>query len=391
MMTTTDAFYSDLKDPLRSEPPNLLRRYSMSELLDADRTFRWVARGLLVDPTYGMMGGAKKTLKTYVGTMIDIGIATGIPILGRFSVDRPGPVVAYIGEGGRVPYTRRLERIAAAMGVTLAEAPLYPTFDTAGIGTVIFNDSLRRDLVELEPVLVHIDPLYAYHPASVNASNLFEEGAMLTELSSMCLASDASCIVTSHFNKTGSGTDLDRITQAGGQEWSDSWFLLAHREKADVARGLFWLTLDIGSRQWGGSTWNLDLDVGRFDENLGEFDGSISWDLHRAGSASDSVRDRVVALVLSNPGMFTREEIGKKIGGKATVWRQAITDAVSRGQIAPSTSVRARTGGRPMPVAVYGPATAAAPGGTDAHEGSEAPRLSLVTGNGTSVPTLDGD
>jgi hypothetical protein len=296
-----------------------------------------------------------------------------------------------MGEGGRIPYTRRLERIAAAMGAKLDDAPLYPTFDTAGIGSVRFNDSLRRDLDEIEPVLVHIDPLYSYHPANVNPSNLFEEGAMLADLSSMCLAKEASCTVTSHFNKTGTGAGLDRLTQAGGQEWSDTWFLLAHREKADVAKGLFRLTLEIGSRQWGGSTWNLDLDVGRFDEDLGEFEGSINWDLNRASAGPASVLDRVVALVLANPGMFTREEIGKKIGGKATVWRQAITDAVSRGQIAPSTSVRARTGGRPMPVTVYGPATAAVPGGTDAHEGSEAPRLSLVTGNGTFVPTLDGD
>jgi hypothetical protein len=378
---------SALERAVKEEPPSLFRRYSMSELLAADRTFRWTVRGMLVHPTYGMMGGAKKTLKTYVGTMIDIGIATGIPILGRFKVERPGPVVAYIGEGGRVPYTRRLERIAAAMGVTRAEAPLYPSFDTAGIGTVTFNDSLRRDLVELEPVLVHIDPLYAYHPASVNASNLFEEGAMLADLSSMCLANDASCIVTTHFNKTGSGTGLDRITQAGGQEWSDTWFLLAHRKDPDVDRGLFWLTLEIGSRQWGGSTWNLDLDVGRF----GEYDGSITWDLHRAGAGPASVRDRVVSLVLANPEMFTREEIGKKIGGRATVCREAIDEATKRGQIRPSISDRVRTNGRSMRVTVYGPATAVASGGTDAYEGSEPPRLSLVTDDGTSVPSLDGD
>jgi hypothetical protein len=390
-MTTTDAFYSDLRDVPGYEPPSLFRRYSMSELLAADRTFRWTVRGMLVHPTYGMLGGEKKSFKTYVGTMIDIGIATGIPILGRFSIDRPGPVVVYMGEGGRVPYTRRLERIAAAMGVTLDDAPLNLSFDTAGIGSVRFGDSLRRDLDQIEPVLVHIDPLYSYHPEKVNASNLFEEGAMLANLSSMCLANDASCILTTHFNKTGSGAGLDRLTQAGGQEWSDTWFLLAHRGKADVARGLFKLTLEIGSRQWGGSTWNLDLDVGRFDEDLGEFDGSITWDLHRAGATPDSVLDRVVALVLSNPGMFTREEIGKKIGGNATVWRQAINDAVTRGQITPSTSGRVRQNGRPMPVTVYGPATAVAPGGTDAHEGSELPRLSLVTNDGTSVPILDGD
>ena len=44
-----------------------------------------------------------------------------------------------------------------------------------------------------------------------------------------------------------------------------------------------------------------------------------------------------------------------------------------------------------MKVKVHGPATAVAPGGTDAHEGSKPVPLSLVTADGTSVPILNGD
>ena len=33
--------------------------------------------------------------------------------------------------------------------------------------------------------------------------------------------------------------------------------------------GRFWLRLDVGSRQWGGTSWDLDLDIGRFNDVLG--------------------------------------------------------------------------------------------------------------------------
>ena len=284
------------------EAPPLFRRWTMRELLSADRTFSWVVRGMFAHPTHAQTGGQSKTLKTHVTTMIDVGITSGIPILGHFGVDRPGPVVVYMGEGGRIPYTRLLERVAASMGANLEDLPIFPTFDTAPIGSVTFNDSLRRDLEEVAPVLVHLDPLYNYHPAAVKASNLFEEGPMLAEPSrGSAWRPETTLNIVNHFNKTGTGTGLDRITQSGAQEWSDSWILLSHRQRPDIDRGLFWLAMEIGSRQWGGSTWDLDLDLGRFDVDLSEFDGSISWDLHRGTSKTpgedDSVKAKIIDLV----------------------------------------------------------------------------------------------
>jgi AAA domain len=70
-----------------------------------------------VHPTFGPIGG-EKSLKSYVLTSITLGLATGVPIFDHFKVDEPAPVVVYVGEGGRLPYTRRLKRIASAMGVT---------------------------------------------------------------------------------------------------------------------------------------------------------------------------------------------------------------------------------------------------------------------------------
>lgn len=355
----------------RTEPPiveepdasgDLFRRWTMPELLDADRSFRWHARGLLVAPTYGFIGGEKKTLKTYVGTMVGIGMATGEPIFGRFQVDDPGAVVNYVGEGGRVPYTRRLERVAAAMGVNPRDMPFHPAFEVAPISSDVFTESLRRDLSDLGPALVMIDPLYAYHGAGTNASNLYEEGALLSRLSGPCMDAGASCMVVSHFNKTGQGRGLDRITQVGGQEWSDTWLLLSHRATPDVANGRFQLLLEVGSRQWGGSTWELDLDVGRFDVDLGEFDGSITWDIRRHAERAPDDEAKVIALVAASPFQLTREELAKGAGGNLQKARALVSTLENRGAIVQKRVTRVRSDGKPNAVWAFGPSEPASDG-----------------------------
>jgi hypothetical protein len=348
-------------DPFRNGAPpeeepasDLFRLWGPGELLDADRTFRWRVRGLLVHPTYGMLAGERKTLKSYLATFVNVAVASGVPVFGQFAVDEPAPVVTYVGEGGRVPYTRRLERVAAAMGVDLRHLPLFSSFDVAPTTSEIFRETLARDLAERKPGLVLLDPLYAFHGPATNAANLFEEGALLSALSAPCVDAGASLVVLSHFNKTGNGRGLDRITQAGGQEWSDSWMLLSHREAPDVAGGRFKLLLEVGSRQWGGTEWDLDLNVGRFDVDLGEFDGDITWDLRRSQvGASDGGAAKVLELVAERPGELVKEELARAAGGNLVKARALVVGLEDKGLIVPERAVRKRSDGRPHQVWAY--------------------------------------
>lgn len=288
--------------PVPNEPPSpediddrsvpMFRRFTMAELLSEPDDFAWLIQGLLAEPTYGQVAGEMKALKTYLAAMIQVGLAAGVPILDRFTPAAPRPVLAYVGEGGRRPYARRLRRIAHAMGVDLTSIPLHISTDVAPITSDAFSCSIERDLAEVEPALVFIDPYYAYHGSKTKASDLHQEGALLSGLSARCIGAGASLMVVNHLNQTGAGLDLKRITMAGSGEWVDSWLLLAHREPADVEAGEFKLRLEIGSRQWGGTSWDLDLSIGRFDEDNGSHDGDIAWHLERAGKVAGAANDK---------------------------------------------------------------------------------------------------
>jgi RecA-family ATPase len=312
----------------------LFRRWTMRELLAEPDDFRWDAKGLIVAETFGMLAGEWKTLKTHIAQVIDTALASGVSVFGRFDVPEPCPVIAYVGEGGRKPYRRRLERIAATMGVNLADIPLFPSFDVAPIDSPRFRNTLARDLAEIRPGHVDIDPYYAFQGAS-DARNVHDEGAALAALSAPITDAGASMKLVNHYNQTGTGRGLHRITMAGGGEWSDSWWLVSHRETPDVKNGRFRLLLEVGSRQWGGSTWDLDLNVGRFDIDAGDFTGDITWDIaaHFDTPAEADTEDAVIQILLDGEWQHTKTQLVGLVGGNVAEARAAVNRLERQGRI----------------------------------------------------------
>ena len=329
----------------------------MGQLLAEPDEFTWLARGLLASPTYGQVAGEMKTLKSHLAGFIAVGLAAGVPIFDRFTPPHAVPVLTYVGEGGRTLWTRRTRRIA--MGVDLAGLEMVASFDTAPIGSLMFQDSLCRDLGEVRPGLVLLDPLYTYHGTATRASDLHQEGALLNHVSAPCMEADASLLIVNHMNQTGSGVNLKRITMAGSGEWADSWLLVAHRQDPDVAGGRFWLTLEVGSRQWGGRTWELDLDVGAFDEDSGTHVGDITWDLRSATAGSvttdkrteavDKARQCILDALADQPWKLTKTELKLAVGGSRTAFTTALDDLIGEGRVGHDKVRRTEAGIEKLP------------------------------------------
>lgn len=336
-------------EPADNDSPSIrLRRWSAEEMDAADLTLRWIVRGLLTEHTHGMVAGELKTFKTHLSVLLTVSIASGKPFLGHFEIDQPGPVVVYVGEGGRIPYTRLLKRACHAAGVHLADLPIHVVFDVAPVTSDLFRESLDADLAEVKPVLVLLDPWYAYHGANTDPKNLHEEGGLLAGLATRVAASGANLLLVNHFNQTGAGSGLKRITMAGGGEWCDSWLLITHRVDPAVDKGEFRLGLDVGSRQWGGSTWELDVHTGVFDANLGHHDGDLSWDLRRAGSAGGD-RDAVTQRILEAAEHgAAKEELARSAGISLSRARQHIETMVNKALLDVRRVVVQRSDGKPL-------------------------------------------
>lgn len=298
------------------------RNWTAAELASEDHSFRWLIKGLLPEASQSVTGGEKKTLKSYIDTFINLGIAAGVPIFGQFEVPKARPVKVYVGEGGRAPYARRLERIASAMGVRLdSSLPLHVQFKTAKIESTEFRGWLRKDLEELQPGRLSLDPLYPFHDR-IEAGNMYDRGGMLNSYSEPCTLTGVSPNIVDHFKKSGSGRGLERLAQAGMGEWADSWLLLTHRKKPNVTDGEFHLLLEVGSRQWGGREWDLDLTIGSFDEERGEHIGEIAWRVEPHIDGNDepmkgdsSAAKRILQTLRDNPFVWTQTQVRESVGG----------------------------------------------------------------------------
>ena len=169
----------------------------------------WLASGLLVHPTHGELAGPEKSLKTYIGVTVDVGLATGLDVLGRWPVARQCRVLLLVGEGGRAGFLRRLARICGAYGVAPEDVRpwLRYSFETAPTSSARFVDSVTEQLDDFQPDVVHLDPWYAYAPGDADARNLYETGAALERLGQLVRSGGASLLINNHFNQPAAATD----------------------------------------------------------------------------------------------------------------------------------------------------------------------------------------
>jgi hypothetical protein len=254
--------------------------HDLTAVADEKFVLGWLVQGWWPHPAFGQLAGAEKTLKSYVSTLLALAVASGKDFLGTYPVRTSGPVLVYTGEGSRHLWWRRAEHLGLGMGLSPKEVqalPIRVVDEIAQIKTPVFKRTLDREL-ERNPVLVILDPLYAYHGSKANAGNLHEVADILTALSGPTQRAGASLVVVNHFTKAGAADlSLSSITWAGAREWSGAWCLLKHAKPPDLARQQFVLDIVVGSREGNGANRRLEIDLGPLDEHTMRHEGAPTW------------------------------------------------------------------------------------------------------------------
>lgn len=321
----------------------------------------FLVEGVWLSGSHGVVGARKKTLKSYFVDALALAVATGKPGLGQFAVPAgPQPVFVFVGEGSARERTRRLQRMARDLyGCDLDDTLLHLAEFAAPLGSDAFKNAVGKVRRDLEPALIVLDALYAFHPPGIAAGNLYERGPMLFELSAT-VGRDTALIVVDHFNKTAHGLDLDAVAQAGIAQWVESWILLDHTRPPDPVAGRFHLRAEVGSRDWGASSLELDWAIGRMDISTGTFSEPLRIEVREAtssrGSAADHKADRIRATTLQlldhQPRQLTKSKIREHVkqtvgcGQKAfdEVWENLVAAQAIRPVEAPrSEGAKTRT------------------------------------------------
>jgi hypothetical protein len=211
--------------PARPGPPGgrgrLLVRDAAEVIahVDAAGPPSWLVAGLWPSDAYGVLAAESKAGKTWAILDLAVSVATGRPWLGRFACPQR-PALVFLGEGGERATVRRLRAVCAHKGLDPAglAGRLRLCFRVPKLRSGEDLAAVEAELEASAAGLVVVDPLYLA-ATGAQAASLFDMGAALEPIQAVCQHAGAALVVVHHWNHTGQGTGMSRMSGAGAVEW----------------------------------------------------------------------------------------------------------------------------------------------------------------------------
>lgn len=167
---------------------------------------------------HGVIAKPEKDGKTWDVSDAAVSVASGTPWLGIFSVESPGSVLMFVGEGGKRKVVRRIRAICASRGIDVASLPIRVCLRVPHLTSEAAMLLVEDEIAEHRPALVIIDPLYLA-ARGARGSDLYEMGSHLERVQVVTQRYGASLMVTHHWNQTGQGRGAKRMSGAGPAAW----------------------------------------------------------------------------------------------------------------------------------------------------------------------------
>jgi hypothetical protein len=194
-----------------------------SELPVNDCGAHWLVEELWARAAVGVIGGAPKCCKSWLGLDLALSVASATACLGRFPVVHPGPVLLHLAEDSPAIVRARLEGLCLSRQIDLRALPIH----------VITAWSLRLDLARdqrrlddavraLRPRLLLLDPFVRLHRVDENDAG--EVSALLGWLRALQREHDLAVVVVHHARKSSAGGGGGQALRGSGDfhAWGDS-------------------------------------------------------------------------------------------------------------------------------------------------------------------------
>jgi hypothetical protein len=176
----------------------------VGEIPSAFGTQRWLVEGLWGEASVGVIGGAPKCAKTWLGLDLALSVATGTACLGQYAVPRPGPVLVYLAEDALPVVRQRIGGMARHRGLDLAGVEIDVI--TAPVLRLDRNPDRTRLLEttrRLGPRLLILDPLVRLH--GIDENHAGEVAELLAYFRSLQRQFDLSVLLVHHTRKNAAG------------------------------------------------------------------------------------------------------------------------------------------------------------------------------------------
>jgi AAA domain len=176
----------------------------VGEIRSEDNAQRWLVEGLWGSSSVGVIGGAPKCAKTWLGLDMALSVATGTACLGKYAVPEPGPVLVYLAEDALPIVRERVQGMTRHRGLDLAGVEIHViTAPVLRLDRDRDRTRLRETAKRLRPRLLLLDPLVRLH--GVDENNAGEVAELLAYFRSLQRQLDLSVLLVHHTRKNAAG------------------------------------------------------------------------------------------------------------------------------------------------------------------------------------------
>jgi AAA domain len=176
----------------------------VGEIKSEDNAQRWLVEELWGASSVGVIGGAPKCAKTWLGLDMALSVATGTACLGKYAVPEPGPVLVYLAEDALPIVRERVEGMARHRGLDLGQVEIHViTAPTLRLDRDRDRTRLWETTKRLGPRLLLLDPLVRLH--GIDENNAGEVAELLAYFRSLQRQLDLSVLLVHHTRKNAAG------------------------------------------------------------------------------------------------------------------------------------------------------------------------------------------
>jgi hypothetical protein len=176
----------------------------VGEIRSEENAQRWLVEGLWGASSVGVIGGAPKCAKTWLGLDMAVSVATGTPCLGKYAVPGPGPVLVYLAEDALPIVRERIEGMARHRCLDLAQIEIHViTAPVLRLDRGPDRARLLETTKRLRPRLLLLDPLVRLH--GIDENNAGEVAELLAYFRSLQRQLDLSVLLVHHTRKNAAG------------------------------------------------------------------------------------------------------------------------------------------------------------------------------------------
>ena len=178
----------------RGQPLPVVR---VGEIPREDNAQHWLVEQLWGGSSVGVIGGAPKCSKTWLGLDLALSVATGTACLGKYAVPEPGPVLVYLAEDALPVVRDRVEGMARHRGLDIEDVEIHViTAPTLRLDREPHRTRLFETAKRLRPRLLLLDPLVRLH--GIDENHAGEVAGLLAYFRSLQRRLDLSVVLVHH-------------------------------------------------------------------------------------------------------------------------------------------------------------------------------------------------